>query len=370
MKGSKLTVISFIFLLLLLIWSGIATAEELPGHVEDAVVEVYDEDGQYIFSSAMGVSAGDRYINENNKEYEVISVDEGEAVARYTGEVDLLGDGLTVSVPIEPIYAQPEDKKIALYCTHSGESYLPEKAIEDKDRGEIYDVADNLAEALDEKGIKTVVSDNVHFPHDAAAYDRSRRTAVQLERQNRPDAIFDIHRDAIPRKDEYLKRVDGKLVSQVRIVVGRQNPNMQVNLNLAKHLKAVADRLHPGLIRGIFMGKGKYNQDLSSHALLFEFGTHVTTKEEAIASTYMLADAINQLFYGSSAESKAARQEESRSGWKTALWILAIVIGGGIGYLFINEGSLGGVTKRLKNMRSREFGFLGGSKKSSGDGQE
>lgn len=359
MKKRSLLSVLLLLAIIMFIYGRVAVALELPGHTEDSVVEVYDQEGRYIFSTAMGVSVGDRYINENNKEYQIIKVEGGKALAKYTGEVDLLGKGLIVATQIEPLIARPEEKKMALYFTHSGESYLPQKPLV-RGRGGIYDIGAALARALEGKGIKTIVSENLHLPHDAAAYDRSRRTAKQLM-QNRPDALFDIHRDAIPRKEEYLKRVDGKLISQVRIVVGRQNPNREANEKLAKHLKAVADRLHPGLIKGIFFGRGKYNQDLSTRALLFEFGTHVTTKEQAIASTYMLADAINQLFYGKTAEGRAARQEESSSALGTALWILVITIAGVIAYLFINEGSWEGVKGRLRTLWSREFKFLWGS---------
>ena len=36
-----------------------------------------------------------------------------------------------------------------------------------------------------------------HDPHDAMAYDRSRRTAAELLKKN-PIALLDIHRDAVP----------------------------------------------------------------------------------------------------------------------------------------------------------------------------
>ena len=85
--------------------------------------------------------------------------------------------------------------------------------------------------------------------------ERSRATVAELV-QKAPDVIFDIHRDAIPRKEEYQKEVDGKKrSSQIRLVVGRQNPNHKVNDQFARRLKAIADELYPGLIKGIFYGK-------------------------------------------------------------------------------------------------------------------
>ena len=76
------------------------------------------------------------------------------------------------------------------------------------------------------------------------------------------------------------------------IVIGRSNPNMQTNLAYAKRIKAEADKLHPGLMRGIFMGQGDYNQDLYPTSLLFEVGTENSTLDEAEKSIRCLADAI------------------------------------------------------------------------------
>lgn len=78
-------------------------------------------------------------------------------------------------------------------------------------------------------------------------------------------------------------------------MVGRQNPNQKVNDQFARRLKALADEEYPGLIKGIFYGKGVYNQHVAPHSLLLEFGTHVTTKEQAIASAQLFAEPVSKL---------------------------------------------------------------------------
>ena len=52
-------------------------------------------------------------------------------------------------------------------------------------------------------------------------------------------------------------------MTKVQIVLGRTNPNLKANEAFAKQVKAVVDKKYPGLIKGIFYGDGKYNQDLS-----------------------------------------------------------------------------------------------------------
>ena len=89
----------------------------------------------------------------------------------------------------------------------------------DEERGSIYEIAHALADALEEKGAETEVSDELHHPHDAGAYRRSRQTAVQLLKSG-PDAIFDIHRDGIKDPDEYAVTIGSKEASKIRILVG------------------------------------------------------------------------------------------------------------------------------------------------------
>ena len=76
------------------------------------------------------------------------------------------------------------------------------------------------------------------------------------------------------------------------IVIGRSNPNFNPNLNFARSIKAAADDLHPGLMRGIYMGRGDYNQDLYPTALIFEVGTESNSLDAAQKAVHYLADAI------------------------------------------------------------------------------
>ncbi|NLG31975.1 MAG: stage II sporulation protein P, partial [Syntrophomonadaceae bacterium] len=125
---------------------------------------------------------------------------------------------------------------------------------------------------------------------------------------------------------------------------GRQNPNMKTNLEFAKRVKAVLDKQHPGLSKGIFMGRGDYNQDLSPHSLLLEVGAHTNSKEEAQRGVALFADAIPTVI-GVSAEGSnsppAAKplDGESSKAWTTILAILAIVAAAAGGFYLINRGS-------------------------------
>lgn len=344
--------IGYIFCLFLsiLLISTIVHGDNFIGHREEDTVMIYDEQGNYVFATAMGVSTGDRYINEDNIEYEVKNINGKRAIARKIGKVDLF-QGLN-KTELTPLAAQGK-KLIGIYFTHNDESYRPgPESIEG--RGEIHGIGYQLKNALEKKGIQVIVKDDLHLPHDGAAYERSRASAADLIK-NRPDAIFDVHRDAIPQAHEYLAKINGQLVSQVRLVVGRQNPNRSVNDSFAKQFKAVCDEKYPNLIKGIFYGSGNYNQQLSAHSLLLEFGTHVTTKGQAASSATMIADSINSLLYGDGISNQGGEAVESRSAYKTIAWIVAILFVGILAFLFINEGSWEGVVNRIKSFLGREI---------------
>lgn len=329
------------------------------GHREEDFLEVYDESGEYIFGSCMGLSKGDKYINEENREYEVIKITEEKAIAKFLGEVDLLaGEKILGSLEdLPPLVANSKEKSVGLYHTHSAESYKPGPAFKEE-KGEIYDVGSSLKTALEKRGITVIQSSDSFLPHDGGAYDRSRGTAASLLRKG-VDAVFDLHRDAIPRAKDYLTKIEGEEMSKIRLVVGRQNPNRGPNDQLAKRLKAVADKKFPGLIMGIFYANGKYNQDLSPKALLFEFGTHVTTEQEATKSATKLADIIHTVLYGSNTSTGGGQQGTDQAmgtaGWKNFLWIIGSLIVAGVLFLLINEKGRSGIKKRLKEFSGEEF---------------
>ncbi|MFW6016708.1 MAG: stage II sporulation protein P [bacterium] len=320
---------------------------EIIEHCEEHVVEVYDESGEYIFATARGVVRGDRYISSDNYEYRITEVSGKKAIAEKQREVDLLQDVTELRVRYD--FTQEDERVVAIYHTHNGESYKPdEETVEGV--GEIHEVGRELAASLEELGVKVVHNENLHLPHDGTAYERSRATAVQVS-EERPHIVLDIHRDGIPNPEEYLTDVNGKTISQVRLVVGRQNPNSSVNDKFARQLKASANEMYPGLIRDIFFGRGNYNQSVSPNSILLEFGTHVTTKEQAIASAQLLAEPLKNILYGE----EAAAQRGSAA-YSSIPWIIGLLVVGIFIYLFINEGSWEGVVNKLKNFISGEMG--------------
>ncbi len=262
-------------------------------------ITIRDTNGKIILETGLPVYEDDEYIDETNIHYVVINVQGSNAVARIKNnntslKEEKLEPALSLfnnSIPAQA--AKP--RHVVIYHTHTDESYVPSSGkASEPGKGDVFQVGTALKQALTKEGISVTHSTEKHDPHDINAYHRSRRTLTTLLKE-RPDASFDIHRDSAPA-EAYLTTVNGIYTSKVMIVIGRSNPNMQTNLEYAKRIKAKADELHPGLMRGIFIGKGNYNQDLYPTALLFEVGTESLSLDAAQKAVRCLSDAIIAVF--------------------------------------------------------------------------
>lgn len=257
---------------------------------------IRDEKGQTIFQTGLAIRVDDRYIDENNVEYIIIKVNGKNAAASVVQKEAVQGtdDNKTIPAFSNPFLAQPVQAKsfhVVIYHSHSDESYGPTSGTTSKaGKGDIFLVGDALTETLKNAGISVTHSRAVHEPHDINAYARSRRTLTQLLKEQ-PDAAYDVHSDSAPVAS-YFMTINGVDTSRIMMVVGRSNPNMRTNLAYAKRIKARSDTLYPGLIRGIFIGHGDYNQDLYPTAMLFEIGSDTVSLNLAENAARCLGDVL------------------------------------------------------------------------------
>ena len=351
---------------LLLLWPATARAD---GWAEDGCYTVYREDGTVLFTFAGEVAQGDEYISADNQRYVIRSVQEQARTAQavWDGEQAMPDIGWLDAPAAVVVSAQGEqsDRLIALYATHSDESYEPTDGTASADDGDggIYDVCDTLKAALEAQGVRVILDETSHVPHDAGAYRRSRQTAIELLKQG-PDALIDVHRDGIPDPEEYEVEIDGEDASKVRLLVGRSNQNADANKEFALELKAVADSRYPELIKDIFIGKGSYNQDLASNAILLEFGTQTLEKERAEASAELMGGVIADTLYGGVSGAASGGEEtqgEANVGAvRGIVWLLVLVAAAIAVFALLQTGRGRAAWERIKRGTSElTAGWLG-----------
>nr|WP_092073736.1 stage II sporulation protein P [Dendrosporobacter quercicolus]NSL47943.1 stage II sporulation protein P [Dendrosporobacter quercicolus DSM 1736]SDM66426.1 stage II sporulation protein P [Dendrosporobacter quercicolus] len=359
----------FAFLIaLLLICSAPANASLPDGdsdELESGYITIIDEAGEIVMQTGRNVRPGDQYISEENHLYEVTAVEGLSAKARFIRtETDIAMEASAIPAQTQSNPALPI---ISVYHTHTDESYIPTDGRSSiPGRGTIMLVGDVFTNRLRELGYEVNHSKTLHDPHDANAYHRSRRTFMKLL-QNQPVALFDLHRDSGPLS-AYSVTINGKPTAKILLVVGWQNQNRRTTLNYAKRIKAAADAKYRGLIRGIFVARGNYNQDLNPRAMLVEVGTQYNSRDAAEHSVALLADVVPSILQISARNSASASPvegaadqpgaaespaEESYAG--DLLYIIGAVVIGGLGYLYLSTGSWNEAINKLNRFIKYEF---------------
>ncbi len=332
--------------------------------LESGYVTIVNETGTIIMQTGRNVKPGDQYISEDNELFEVTAVEGRLAKARFIRtEADI---ALETSVIPAQAPETTTPTVIGVYHTHTDEAYIPTDGRSSiPGKGTIMLVGDVFTNRLEELGYQVKHNKTLHDPHDANAYHRSRRTFMKLLREQ-PAALFDLHRDSAPLK-VYSTTINGKPTAKILLVVGRQNQNRVTTLNYAKRIKAASDAKYKGLIRGIFIAHGNYNQDLNPRAMLVEVGTQYNSRDAAEHSVTLLADVVPSFLKVNSpgrasaapAEQPAPEEappavEETSSG-SDIFYITGAVILGALGYLYLSTGSWREAKNKLSNFFRYEF---------------
>ena len=170
-------------------------------------------------------------------------------------------------------------------------------------------IGDAVAEALEAGGIRVIHDRTLHdYPAYNDAYQNARQTIrSHLEENPSICLVLDLHRDAAEDSAGNQKRetveLDGSPSARLMLVMGSDQGSLshaqwQKNLSLAVKLQAQLEGSHPGLCRPIQLKASRYNQDLSTGALLVEVGTAGNTRQEALQAASFLAEGILALAKG------------------------------------------------------------------------
>lgn len=241
------------------------------------------------------------------------------------GEAVNLKSSISTEPDIEELITRPllwnltaEEPTVLILHTHSTESYKqgPGERYQESSAYRTLDenynmisIGDELVRLLDAEGITAVHDRTLHdYPSYNGSYNHARKSiAAYLKEYPTIRLILDLHRDASDDYNNQMRThalVNGQSSAQLMLVVGTdksglEHPNWEENLALALKLHTQCERIAPGIMRYVNLRAQRFNQDMSTGALIVEIGAAGNTHTEALIATKVLADAIVSIAEGS-----------------------------------------------------------------------
>ena len=241
-------------------------------------------------------------------------------------------DGSTVTIKtnstlepdVEDLITQPlgwnlagEEPTVLILHTHAtesytkspGEDYLESSTYRTLDENyNMLSIGDYLVRLLEAGGIQAIQDRTLHdYPSYSGSYNHARKSiAAYLEEYPSIQLVLDLHRDASGDNHNQMRTfatVNGLPSAQLMLVVGSNgtgltHPDWEQNLALGLKLHTQLERIAPGVTRYVNLRAQRFNQDLSSGALIVEIGAAGNTHAEALVATEVLARAILSLAKG------------------------------------------------------------------------
>lgn len=214
---------------------------------------------------------------------------------------------------------QPQRPRVLIYHTHTWEAYemtedeqyIPTETWRTKDeRYNMVRIGEELAGCLSRLGFE-VIHDKTAFepPTLSSAYTRSlAMLEARMDAGERYDYILDVHRDAYSGDYNGANIVsqDEKSLAYVMLLVGKgtgatnsgfdERPDWPKNLDLAQRITDSMNTQLEGVSREVKIKTGRFNQHVSTGALLIEVGNNRNTLEEALNSCEVIARAIAHVY--------------------------------------------------------------------------
>ncbi len=242
------------------------------------------------------------------------------------GEANAIGitAGFSYAADLPALLTKPlnwnltgDGPKVLIVHSHGSESFAPTGEYQETTAYHTLNTDYNMvsvgsfvAEKLEAAGISVLHDTTLHDePSYNASYNNSRKS-VQAYLEEYPSIclVLDLHRDSI--EDEAGNQVvqtvfaQGETLAPLMLVVGTdygglEHPQWQENLALALKLQTQLEDICPGICRNINLRTQRFNQDLSSGAMLVEVGASGNTRQEALGAAEVLVKGIISLAHGS-----------------------------------------------------------------------
>ena len=190
--------------------------------------------------------------------------------------------------------------------TKQGEDYAETSSWRTLEEGyNMVSIGSLVAEILEENGIAVVQETTLHdYPSYNGSYIRSRQSVREVLKEHRGiQLVLDLHRDAAGEGKDQMRtqaNVNGEPSAQLMVVIGTNHEAYEENLSLGLKLHVLLEQQFPGIMRPLQLRPQRFNQDLSSGALLIEVGAAGNSHKEARIAAKALAEAVVALAKGTS----------------------------------------------------------------------
>ena len=189
------------------------------------------------------------------------------------------------------------------------ENYKPSGDYRTQDnRYNMVSVGEELKRVLEAGGVQVIHDTTLYdCPSYNASYDNARKGIKEaLNQYPEVSLVLDLHRDAVAdsngNQKKYTVKNGEEIAAQLMMVVGTDarlsHPQWPENMSLAVKLHALLEKRCPGICRPISFRSQRFNQDLSSGAMLIEVGSAGNTRQEALAAARILGETILEISHG------------------------------------------------------------------------
>ena len=215
-----------------------------------------------------------------------------------------------------------EGPQVLIYHSHSREAYMHDPKNPYKEAASevfrsndlehtVISVGEMLAQNLKAQGIEVLHDTTEHEQDDYnASYEKSlNMIKKRMEEYESLQMFIDVHRNGYEKNakknpDDEVVIINGERVAKLFVVIGTgqgvlggfsEKPQWEENTKLAIKLTNKINELYPGLAKDILHKNGRFNQHLSTKAILVEIGSTFTTQNEAEQTTKYLAEALSKI---------------------------------------------------------------------------
>lgn len=252
-------------------------------------------------------------LEETQSEYEIKSVtldwkNEFKNNTKYNVDVEALKrEKLNFDVT-------KKDTEVIIYHTHTTETYTKTSEDTYEESGEfrtldknynVVKVGSRIKELLERRGIGVYHEQEIYdYPSYNLSYSKAGKAILELvKKYKNTKVVLDIHRDALGSGTEIYRpivNIAGEDVAQILLVVGSNqggltHNNWRENLKFALKIQQIANQKYPGLVRYVILRKERFNQHVSTGAIIVEMGATGNTLDEVLRSADLFTDVLTEV---------------------------------------------------------------------------